>query len=538
MVLSCEHRKKLRDALIDAFPEKSSLEQMLFYELDKNLNVIADGTSLEVVVFNLIKIAEAQDWVERLISAACNSSPGNPSLEAVAQAYGVIDVNLPYEQNGCDANNNNEQDQSSNKQVDSLVITLSGIGYDNFINDKEIQKALSLLLQRASGFEVNFKKIEKSSIKITLDGNPEGLKRLAALIQSGESDELRKELEKLGLFIENAKLVFKDATEETEGVDNGNATQSDIENLKAAFTKASNQENTELDDNKSLLVQKILKNRAYGRDLRGANLSSTNLSRAYLSGADLSDADLNGTDLRCADLSGTDLRGADLHGTDLRCADLIGANFIGADLSRAYLSGADLCGTYLSGADLRGADLRGADLCGAYLRGADLHGADLCGANLRGADFSSTNLSSTNLSSTNLRGADLSDTDLSGANLRGADLSRTNLSNTIIDLETKLDKKWRLVWEIINQRTEERDLSGADLSSTNLSRAYLSGADLSNADLSSAYLRGTDLHDANVQNARFANNPGISEEIKLDLIRRGAIFEDTSGDHSRVLLPR
>ena len=82
----------------------------------------------------------------------------------------------------------------------------------------------------------------------------------------------------------------------------------------------------------------------------------------------------------CADLRGADLRGADLRGADLRGADLSGANLRGADLSGANLRGADL-----SGADLRGADLSGANLRGANLRGADLRGADLRGADLSGA---------------------------------------------------------------------------------------------------------------------------------------------------------
>ena len=263
MGLSDQLYKELRDALIDAFPDKSSLEEMLWLELKKkNLDVIAGGEgNYRLVVFRLIKTADAENWVKDLIDAARKSNPGNSNLEAIAKTYGVIDFNSRYEhkdrngmvdsklpeqrdikteggnrnehvernytqsdkvnyseQNSYGAKSNNEQDQSSDKQVDSLVITLSGIGYDKFINDKEIQDALSLLLQRASGFEVNFKKIEKGSIKITLDGNPEGLKRLAALIQSGELGELREDLEKLGLSIEDAKLVVKDTREENDVV--------------------------------------------------------------------------------------------------------------------------------------------------------------------------------------------------------------------------------------------------------------------------------------------------------------------------------
>ena len=79
--------------------------------------------------------------------------------------------------------------------------------------------------------------------------------------------------------------------------------------------------------------------------------------------------------LRGADLSGTNLGWADLNGAYLRRADLSGADLSGTNLGWTDLGGADL-----SGADLSGADLRGADLHGAYLSGTNLHGADLHGA--------------------------------------------------------------------------------------------------------------------------------------------------------------
>ncbi|PMB38678.1 hypothetical protein CEN41_23275, partial [Fischerella thermalis CCMEE 5330] len=55
MSLSPDLRKKLEEALINAFPTKAFLEQMLSHELDKNLEAIAGEGDLETVVFNLIK---------------------------------------------------------------------------------------------------------------------------------------------------------------------------------------------------------------------------------------------------------------------------------------------------------------------------------------------------------------------------------------------------------------------------------------------------------------------------------------------------
>ena len=130
----------------------------------------------------------------------------------------------------------------------------------------------------------------------------------------------------------------------------------------------------------------------------------------------------------------------------------------------------------LKGITLKYANLTEANLSATCLSNANFKQADLTGADLSNADLSNTNLSNTNLSDTNL--------------------SHTNLSNTIIDSETQLDGKWCLVWRIVNQPTEERKLSSADLSSANLSNVNLRKADLTNADLSGANLTSADLSGA------------------------------------------
>ena len=47
-------------------------------------------------------------------------------------------------------------------------------------------------------------------------------------------------------------------------------------------------------------------------------------------------------------------------------------------------------------------------------------------------------------------------------------------------------------------------------------------------------LNGADLRGAKVENARFGNNPGIDEDAKLELKQRGAIFEDSPGERSKI----
>jgi uncharacterized protein YjbI with pentapeptide repeats len=199
-------------------------------------------------------------------------------------------------------------------------------------------------------------------------------------------------------------------------------------------------------------------------------------------------------------LQQVDLSGAFLSGANLRGAILSGAILSKANLSKANLSGANLRGAILSWAILSWANLSRAILSGANLSRAILSGANLIGANLSGA-----NLIGANLSGANLIGANLSDADLIGANLSDANLS-------------------------------DADLRGADLRGADLSDANLRGADLSDANLSGANLSGADLSGAEVENAIFINATAITPEQKQDLIRRGAIFGDTSNDRSKVLV--
>lgn len=85
MELSGQERKNLHEALRDAFPKKSSLEQMLSFELNKKLNEIVEEGSLKDIIFKLITTAEAEGWVQNLVHAASASNPGNIKLVNVAE---------------------------------------------------------------------------------------------------------------------------------------------------------------------------------------------------------------------------------------------------------------------------------------------------------------------------------------------------------------------------------------------------------------------------------------------------------------------
>ena len=153
-------------------------------------------------------------------------------------------------------------------------------------------------------------------------------------------------------------------------------------------------------------------------------------------------------------------------------------------------------------------DCAQADLSGAYLTEVDLQGADLTRANLRRAD-----LSGADLRETNLRGADMRGADLHGANLRGASLHQTN-----IDQATRLDDKWRTVWQILNQSADQRNLAAGgslDLEGTDLRGANLRGANLAFGSLSQADISGADLTGANLSNVSFYQTT-LDEATQLD----------------------
>jgi uncharacterized protein YjbI with pentapeptide repeats/acylphosphatase len=192
--------------------------------------------------------------------------------------------------------------------------------------------------------------------------------------------------------------------------------------------------------------------------------------------------------------------------------DLSDVNLSKTELSRADLREADLSGAILRAANLTQADLREADLSGAILRAANLTQADLTQANL-----SQANLGWVILLQADLTGADLSAANLSGGYLTGANLTRANLTGA--DLSAA-------------------NLTRANLTGADLTEADLTGADLTEADLTGADLTGADFEQSNVQNCNFGNGNGLIKSEKDNLRQRGAIFNDATGDRSRVLVTR
>ena len=227
----------------------------------------------------------------------------------------------------------------------------------------------------------------------------------------------------------------------------------------------------------------------------------------------------------------------------------------------AKIAGVDIK-TDLVGTDLRAVNLNRGNLFRADLRAVNLSKANLSEANLSKANLSEAFLNGANLSRANLSRANLNGANLIEANLSGTDLNGAYLKNSQIDEKTTIADKWRLVWEIVNIDRNKRRLTGVDLSYANLKKSFLAEANLIGADLTEAILTQVNLTDADlsgsnleqanlieanltgvsfnnaiVKDAHFGSNTGMSRSLQQDLIARGAIFEDSPGDRSGVLVP-
>lgn len=79
--------ERLHAALLDAFPGKAELQQLVKFHLDQNLETIAGGENLSDITFNLLMWAEAEGRLDELVAAALHANPDNPSLKQFAQDY-------------------------------------------------------------------------------------------------------------------------------------------------------------------------------------------------------------------------------------------------------------------------------------------------------------------------------------------------------------------------------------------------------------------------------------------------------------------
>jgi uncharacterized protein YjbI with pentapeptide repeats len=166
-----------------------------------------------------------------------------------------------------------------------------------------------------------------------------------------------------------------------------------------------------------------------GAILDGANLTGANLRGAALGCQELSEfrsgnrRAANCTSLRSAILVRVKAAGAHLSGADLSGASLIEANLEGAELNETLLTGANFWQAHVERAEFTAAALQGANFLQAHAQGANFFGAGL-----QGAEFTSAGLQGANFRNALMQGAVLGEADLDGADLAGARLTGARLS--------------------------------------------------------------------------------------------------------------
>lgn len=83
----------LYQALRSAYVNREDLEMLLDIELDMNLNDICDNLNLRITIYNVVKVAKSQGWIDKFIEAAREDRPDNEALKEWAKRYHALKQN-------------------------------------------------------------------------------------------------------------------------------------------------------------------------------------------------------------------------------------------------------------------------------------------------------------------------------------------------------------------------------------------------------------------------------------------------------------
>ena len=301
-------------------------------------------------------------------------------------------------------------------------------------------------------------------------------------------------------------------------------------------------------------------------DFAGSNFSRKNLqdaplTNALFTGANFFGAELDGTSFDNANLTAGDFRFASMTFISARDADFTLARLADADLNSADLRGAKLILTEVSGAVLDFADLTGADLRGAILQDMQsnftrFHDTTVdpttifdrrtlaiwlivtgIGNNrtFEDVDLTFADLSGGNLVNANLTGLDLSGVDFRNANLSGANLTNTilrliDLRGTIIDDNTNLTNKWRVIWDVVNNPRAGRSHIGADFALAFWDGTTFERANISNANFNLGFMNNVNFESATAAGTRFTGVDCIGGNFKNADLRNASFANATLED--------
>lgn len=257
-----------------------------------------------------------------------------------------------------------------------------------------------------------------------------------------------------------------------------------------------------------LSLGKYISSIFFGCDLRGADMSYANLSRADLRGATLSNANLSG-----ADLTGADLRSGQIF-QKVQKGDIQARPRAEGEGPKTILSGARLSHANLSKVRADNADFSNADLHKATLKNARFKNTHFEGSNLSHVDFTHSDLRYSNMKESILSDAIFQNVEQLGMQKDGA-ITNSDMGEKLNEEEATLEERLaaHTLWvNMAGQEGKQLDLSGFDLRSIEDLKYYPLTAiravescflnlDLSHISMQSATLDGSDFRDCYMENA-------------------------------------
>jgi transcriptional regulator with XRE-family HTH domain len=222
-------------------------------------------------------------------------------------------------------NGNREQSLATLTQkpteTDEEKVSFSILGTASKVDLPKL-KALVAHLQRITGdTSIEIVDIEKGSIRLILEGSQESLEQIEALFKSGELTEVE------GIPVEDVQFVtpkIHENEKDIQAIDKkrlaftiaGNVSSEEIEELKAAFSETSdNDEEIETDD-KARLVRDNISQRAKRPNWIDALLRNTFFLVWKIFTQGVREQNAIGINPSDAKLRGAKLRGADRRGAD------------------------------------------------------------------------------------------------------------------------------------------------------------------------------------------------------------------------------
>ncbi len=215
-----------------------------------------------------------------------------------------------------------------------------------------------------------------------------------------------------------------------------------------------------------------------GADLVGCDLRGLTLS-GWFFGADLTGADLRGATVKEsgfdeATFVNANLEGAVLETTAFDRTDFTGANMANVSMSHVNFGDAAMVGVNLSGATgsdfgFDGSDMSGANMSNVDIGPGSIRWADLTGATLDGAAFTMMSIEGTDMSDSSFRNGKIVDTDASNVLFHRVDMT-----------EFVIDEGIYLGASFDSAVLRNGQLTGADMTTTDFTKADLTGLTYAN----------------------------------------------------------